>query len=90
MPVVFLCGALLQVERFRRLAGVVRQSLLQLQAAIKGLVVMSAELEAAYNALLLNQVCMCAHMRCTTLVRARLCSHACVPGVVVNAAVVSY
>jgi len=45
-----------EVERFRRLAGVLRTSLVQLQAAIRGLVVMSAELEAAYNALLLNQV----------------------------------
>jgi hypothetical protein len=45
-----------EVDRFRRLAGVLRTSLVQLQAAIRGLVVMSAELEAAYNALLLNQV----------------------------------
>lgn len=46
-----------EVDRFRRLAGVIRSSLLQLQSAIKGMVVMSAELEAAYNALLLNKVC---------------------------------
>eukprot|EP00882_Tetradesmus_deserticola_P028795 GHRQ01032088.1.p2 GENE.GHRQ01032088.1~~GHRQ01032088.1.p2 ORF type:complete len:186 (+),score=79.69 GHRQ01032088.1:1707-2264(+) len=45
-----------EVERFQRLAAVLRQSLVTLQAAIRGQVVMSAELEAAYNALLLNQV----------------------------------
>ncbi|WIA13579.1 hypothetical protein OEZ85_007146 [Tetradesmus obliquus] len=45
-----------EVERFQRLAAVLRQSLVALQAAIRGQVVMSAELEAAYNALLLNQV----------------------------------
>jgi hypothetical protein len=33
-----------------------RTSLAQLKAAIKGLVVMSESLEAAYNALLLNEV----------------------------------
>lgn len=45
-----------EIDRFNRLAGVIRSSLAQLQAAIKGSVVMSVELEAAYNALLLNQV----------------------------------
>lgn len=45
-----------EVDRFKRLASVIRSSLAQLQAAIKGMVVMSTELEAAYNALLLNQV----------------------------------
>lgn len=45
-----------EVERFRRLSGVMRSSLAQLQAAIKGLVVMSEPLEAAYNALLSNEV----------------------------------
>lgn len=45
-----------EVERFRRLSGVMRTSLAQLKAAIKGLVVMSESLEAAYNALLLNEV----------------------------------
>lgn len=45
-----------EVERFRRLSGVMRASLAQLKAAIKGLVVMSESLEAAYNALLLNAV----------------------------------
>jgi hypothetical protein len=47
-----------EVERFTRLSGVMRSSLAQLQAAIKGLVVMSEPLEAAYNALLLNEVRM--------------------------------
>lgn len=45
-----------EVERFRRLSGVMRSSLAQMQAAIKGLVVMSETLEASYNSLLLNQV----------------------------------
>lgn len=45
-----------EVERFKRLSGVMRSSLAQLQAAIKGLVVMSESLEAAYNALLQNEV----------------------------------
>jgi dynein heavy chain len=45
-----------EVERFRRLSGVMHASLAQLQAAIKGLAVMSEALEGAYNALLLNQV----------------------------------
>jgi dynein heavy chain len=48
-----------EVERFRRLSGVMRASLAQLQAAIKGLVVMSEQLEAAYNALLSNEVREC-------------------------------
>lgn len=45
-----------EVERFRRLSAAMRTSLEQLQAAIKGVVVMSEPLEAAYNALLLNEV----------------------------------
>jgi hypothetical protein len=42
--------------RFATLAGVLRGSLSELQRAIKGLVVMSAELEAMYHSLLNNQV----------------------------------
>ena len=45
-----------EVERFTRLAGVMRTSMAQVQAAIKGLVVMSETLEATYNSLLLNEV----------------------------------
>jgi len=45
-----------EVERFSRLSGVIRSTLVELQRAIKGLVVMSSELEAMYNALLNNQV----------------------------------
>ncbi|GBF88264.1 dynein heavy chain axonemal protein, partial [Raphidocelis subcapitata] len=45
-----------EVERFARLASVLRSSLDQLRRAIKGLVVMSAELEGMYGALLNNQV----------------------------------
>lgn len=58
-----LCVVLGQeVERFRRLSAVMRASLAQMQAAIKGLVVMSETLEASYNSLLQHQVsfvCMC-------------------------------
>lgn len=45
-----------EVDRFRRLAAVLRSSLAELQKAIKGQVVMSAELEAMYTALINNQV----------------------------------
>jgi dynein heavy chain len=50
-----LCCMLLLL-RFCRLSGVMRSTLVELQRAIKGLVVMSSELEAMYNALLSNQV----------------------------------
>jgi hypothetical protein len=45
-----------ELERFRRLARVLHSSLVQVQRAIKGLVVMSGELEAMYHALLNNKV----------------------------------
>ncbi|KAI8465887.1 MAG: dynein heavy chain 7 [Monoraphidium minutum] len=45
-----------EVERFRRLAAVLRASLAELQRAIKGQVVMSGELEAMYYSLLNNKV----------------------------------
>lgn len=43
------------MRRFATLAGVLRSSLSELQRAIKGVVVMSAELEAMYHSLLSNQ-----------------------------------
>jgi hypothetical protein len=46
-----------EVACYRRLAGVVRGSLAQLAAAMRGQVVMSEALEACYAALLANQVC---------------------------------
>jgi hypothetical protein len=45
--------------RFNRLSGVMKSSLAELQKALKGLVVMSAELEGVYNCMLANQVCVC-------------------------------
>jgi dynein heavy chain len=50
------CPIQLHSSRFNRLAGVVRSSLGELQKAIRGLVVMSSELEAMYNSMLNNQV----------------------------------
>jgi dynein heavy chain len=44
------------ISRFNRLASKISASLGELQKAIKGLVVMSAELEAMYNSMLNNQV----------------------------------
>ena len=46
------------MHRFNRLTHVLGSSLAELQKAIKGLVVMSAELEAMYHSMMLNQVCM--------------------------------
>jgi dynein heavy chain len=45
-----------EVDRFNVLSRKVLSSLKELQNAIKGLVVMSAELEAMYNSMLVNQV----------------------------------
>lgn len=45
-----------EMFRFNRLLGVIRTSLVQLQKAIKGLVVMSVELERMFNSLMDNQV----------------------------------
>lgn len=45
-----------EVDRFNKLLKVIRTSLVELQKAIKGLVVMSEELERVYTAFLNNQV----------------------------------
>lgn len=45
-----------EMDRFNRLTNVIRSSLIELQKAIKGLVVMSSELEAMYNSMMNNQV----------------------------------
>eukprot|EP00026_Physarum_polycephalum_P004321 Phypoly_transcript_04339.p1 GENE.Phypoly_transcript_04339~~Phypoly_transcript_04339.p1 ORF type:complete len:714 (+),score=117.94 Phypoly_transcript_04339:77-2143(+) len=45
-----------EMFRFNRLLGVIKRSLIQLQKAIKGLVVMSVELEKMFNSLMDNQV----------------------------------
>ncbi|GFR44385.1 hypothetical protein Agub_g5605 [Astrephomene gubernaculifera] len=45
-----------EMDRFNRLAAAVATSLAELQKAIKGLVVMSGELEGVYNSMLNNQV----------------------------------
>lgn len=47
-----------EVERFQKLSRALRSSLVQLQRAIKGQVVMSSELEAMFYSLLNNQVCL--------------------------------
>ncbi len=49
-----------EMERFNRLSFAIRTSLTNLQKAIKGLVVMNAELEALANALLIGKVCISA------------------------------
>jgi dynein heavy chain len=45
-----------EMARFNKLCGVLRDSLKSIAAALKGLLVMSAELEAAYKSISLNQV----------------------------------
>jgi len=45
-----------EMDRFNRLTRVMGSSLAELQKAIKGLVVMSAELEAMYQSMTINQV----------------------------------
>lgn len=46
-----------EMARYNKLCGVLRDSLKSIAAALKGLLVMSAELEAAYKSISLNQVC---------------------------------
>ncbi len=63
------CALPAPVCRFNRLSRTISSSLKELQKAIKGLVVMSAELESMYNSMLTNQVGQHA-MMCYT------CTHA--------------
>lgn len=58
-PLLPLCSAplpLQEASRFNNLVSVLRRSLAELARALKGLAVMSAELEAMSTALLNNQV----------------------------------
>jgi dynein heavy chain len=45
-----------EMARYNKLCGVIRESLRSMAAALKGLLVMSSELEAAYKSISLNQV----------------------------------
>lgn len=45
-----------EMARYNKLCGVIRESLRSIAAALKGLLVMSSELEAAYKSISLNQV----------------------------------
>ncbi|KAL3319655.1 Dynein heavy chain 6, axonemal [Cichlidogyrus casuarinus] len=45
-----------EIDRFNKLLVIIRTSLVQLQKAVKGIVVMSEQLEMIYNSFLINQV----------------------------------
>jgi hypothetical protein len=53
-----------EMSRFNRLTRVIRTSLVAIQRALQGLAVMSADLDAAFRSLAINQVrvCTCTHM----------------------------
>ena len=46
-----------ELTRYNRLLQVIRSSLASIQKAIKGLVVMSSDLEGVFNSIFNNQVC---------------------------------
>lgn len=48
-----------ELIRFNRLTAVVRRSLLDIRKAIKGLVVMSAELEDVFDSMMVGKVRLC-------------------------------
>lgn len=48
-----------EMARYNKLCGVLADSLRSIAAALKGLLVMSSELEATYKSISLNQVCFC-------------------------------
>ena len=58
-----------EVERFNRLSEVMRSSLEELQKALKGLVVMSGELELMSTSLLNSQVSSASRRLCSALKR---------------------
>ena len=45
-----------EMARYNKLCGLLRDSLKSIAAALKGLLVMSSELEASYKSISLNQV----------------------------------
>jgi hypothetical protein len=61
-----------EADRFNRLLGVLRRSCNELQRAVKGLAVMSSELEAMSVALLNNQVGAGVSEGCQQLPRSKI------------------
>lgn len=51
-----------EMARYNTLLSVLRESLASIGAALRGLQVMSEQMEAAYHSISLNQVCMADHM----------------------------